>query len=145
MKAPSTRTVAAAVGVSVVGTAVHYTDNYLFIDEYPQPDYINKEMVALAWVLLTLIGAAGYLLFREGKQAFSALYLLVYSYTGLSSLGHYAFGASHEFTTKMHAFIWMDGIVGGAVAVVALWVFFTRPARAKGSTYRLRPEEPPGP
>lgn len=143
MKAPSNRTVATAVGISVLGTAIHYTDNYLYIDEYPQPDYINKEMVALAWILFTLIGIAGVLLYRERRPLAASLYLMVYSYTGLSSLGHYAFGASNEFTTKMHAFIWMDGVLGTIVVLVALSIFVTRPARAQGSTYRMRPEEPP--
>ncbi|HEX2241228.1 MAG TPA: hypothetical protein VHJ82_08835, partial [Actinomycetota bacterium] len=55
-----------------------------------------------------------------------ALYLLVYSYTGLSSLGHYAYGPAAHFTTKMHLFIWTDALVGLVVALAAVWILVAR-------------------
>ena len=135
MRAPSVRVVLGALGVSIASTAIHYTDNYLYVDEYPQPDYINRELIVLAWFLLTLVGIAGYLFYRDGKPAAAVAYLLVYSYTGLSSLGHYAFGDMGEFSTKMHVLIWMDGIAGLVVVACALWIL--------GAHRRRRPTGPP--
>lgn len=135
MNAPSLRLVKGVLLVSVASTAIHYTDNYIYIDEYPQPDYINHELIALAWVLLTLIGIAGYLFYRDGKRGPAAAYLFVYSYTGLSSLGHYVFGG--HFSTKMHVLIWLDGITGAAVALCALWILVA--GRKRGPSVRLRP------
>ena len=123
---PSTSTVWWVVLASVVVTALHYTDNYISIEEYPQPDWIHRETVLIAWLLLTLVGIAGYMLFHAGRTLAAGFYLLVYSYTGTSSLGHYPFGGAEDFTTRMHLFIWTDAIVGFLVAGCALWILLSR-------------------
>ena len=117
---PARRTVFGVVLTSVLVTTLHYADNYLNLTEYPGPDWIAQEVVVLAWVLFTLIGVAAYLLYRAGRAVESGLYLLAYSVTGLSSLGHYAHGAPEDFTAKMHAGIWADGFVGLAVALLGV-------------------------
>ena len=121
---PARRTVLGVVLTSVLVTTLHYTDNYINLTEYPGPDWIAKEVVALAWVLFTLVGIAAYLLYRAGRAAESGLFLLAYSVTGLSSLGHYAHGAPEDFTAKMHVGIWADGLVGLAVAVLGVVILF---------------------
>ena len=114
----------------MAATAIHYTDNYLFIEDYPQPDWIAQETIYVTWALFTLIGIAGYLFFRDEKPVAAAAYLLVYSYTGLSSLGHYAFGSMEQFSSKMHLLIVLDGIAGLSVAACAAWILLTRRIRA---------------
>ena len=126
MKAPSIPVVRGVIAASIVSTAIHFTDNYIYVDEYPQPDYINREFVLFAWVFFTLVGVAGYLFYRDGKLAPATAYVLIYSYTGLSSLGHYFFGSFDEFTTKMHVLIWMDGITGTSVAICGVWIWAAR-------------------
>ena len=115
-----------AVVLSIVITALHYTDNYISIEDYPQPDWIHRETIYITWFLLTLIGIAGYMQFREGRFIPAGLYLLVYSYTGTSSLGHYPYGGASDFTTKMHLLIWSDALVGLLVAGCALWILLAR-------------------
>lgn len=111
---------------SIAITLLHYTDNYFSIEDYPQPAWIHGETIWLAWSLFTLVGVAGFLLYRAGKSIAAGLYLFVYSYTGLSSLGHYGYGAASEFTTKMHLFIWTDALVGLVVAGCAVWILLSR-------------------
>lgn len=126
VRLPTISTVRAAVIASVVVTALHYTDNYISIEDYPQPDWIHRETILIAWSLLTLIGIGGYMMFRDGRSLSAGLYLLVYSYTGLSSLGHYPYGSAGEFSAKMHVFIWTDALVGALVAICAVWILLSR-------------------
>ncbi len=119
------------VVTSILVTALHYTHNYLAIDEYPQPEWIHRETIYVAWSLLTLVGIAGYMLFREGRQVAAGLYLVVYSYTGTSSLGHYLYGDAADFSTTMHLFIWTDAIVGSLVLGCALWILLARRSAPK--------------
>ena len=122
MGAPSVTAIRGVITASVISTAIHFTDNFIYVDDYPQPDYINREFVLFAWVFFTLVGVAAYLFYRDGKTTAAGVYTLIYSYTGLSSLGHYFFGSFGEFTTKMHVLIWMDGITGTVVALCGLWI-----------------------
>lgn len=120
------KTVLAVVVTSIVVTTVHYADNIVNISEYPQPGWISREVVLLAWVLFTLIGVAAYLLYRAGRPVAAGLYLLVYSITGLSSPGHYLHGSFDEFSLKMHAGIGADALVGLAVAACGVLVLLRR-------------------
>lgn len=122
LDAPSPTAVRNVLVASIVVTAFHYTDNYLSIAEYPAPDWINREIIYIAWGLLTLIGIAGYLFYRDGRRLAGGIYLAVYSYTGLSSLGHYLYGSMDDFTTRMHVLVWADGLVGLAVGGCALLI-----------------------
>lgn len=131
VKTPSKSVVQGVLIASIIVTALHYTHNYLFIEEYPQPDWIHRETIYITWSLLTLVGIAGYMLFREGRLVAAGAYLLVYSYTGTSSLGHYPYGNPGDFTTVMHLFIWTDALVGLVVASCAVWILLAR--RSEGS------------
>ncbi len=126
VKPPSTSTVRSVVVASILVTALHYTDNFLSIEEYPQPEWVHRETIYIAWSLLTLVGIAGYMMFRDRRPLAAGLYLLVYSYTGTSSLGHYPYGEAGDFSAKMHVFIWTDALVGFLVAGCALWILLSR-------------------
>lgn len=106
---------------SVVSTAIHYTDNYRFIEQYPQPDWITLPSIYITWLLLTAIGALGYWLYRNGKLWTAYLCLLIYALTGLSSLAHYFYGDMAKFSTKMHVFVITDGLTEFAVLAFAVW------------------------
>ena len=121
MRRPSTAIVGAVVGASIAITAFHFTDNYVSIDTYPQPDWVTEAVVLISWPLLTAFGVAGYLLYRRGSFAVASACLLVYAYTGLSSLGHFLSGGPSEFTTRGLVSVLLDGAAGSAVLVVALW------------------------
>lgn len=119
------------MAASIVITALHYADNYLFLHEYPGPDWVHHETIYIAWSLLTLVGVAGYLLYKEGRSVAAGLYLLVYSFTGLSSLGHYLHGGLDEFSPKMHLFVWTDALAGALVLLCAIAVL--RGSRTQGA------------
>ena len=109
------------LGASVVSTIVHYTDNYINIEHYPQPEWIDRSVVVVAWLGFTAFGVLGYWLLQRGVFLGAGFSFLIYSYTALSSLGHYWFGEFADFDTRMHAFIWMDGLTGAAVLGLSLW------------------------
>jgi hypothetical protein len=121
LRQPSTSTVGFVVGASVVLTAFHFGDNYFSIETYPQPDWITGAVVLASWPLFTALGVVGYLLYRRGRFGEAHAFLIAYSYTGLSSLGHFLSGSPEEFTTRGLISIFIDGAAGAAVLAVALW------------------------
>jgi hypothetical protein len=44
----------------IVSTGIHFTDNYLYFEKYPQPDWITPPSVYISWVVWTVVGVAGY-------------------------------------------------------------------------------------
>lgn len=105
----------------IISTAIHFTDNYLYIEKYPQPDWITASSIYISWVIWTAIGVTGYRLYKSGKFSLAYLFLVIYSFCGLGSLGHYLYGAMSEFSMKMHLFIITDGLTGLAILGFTLW------------------------
>ena len=128
---PSTAMIGFVVLASVVLTAFHFTDNYVSIETYPQPEWVTRPVVVVSWSLLTAIGLGGLWLHRRGSFALAHACLLVYSYAGLSSLGHFLSGPPDEFTTRGLVSVLIDGAAGSAVLAVTLWSIL---ARRRGAT-----------
>jgi hypothetical protein len=105
----------------IVSTAIHFTDNYLYIDQYPQPDWITPPSVYLSWIMGTMVGILGYWLYTTQRFWLSYGCLILYSFLGLDSPGHYLYGSMSDFTPKMHFFIVTDGIMGLAIVGFTLW------------------------
>jgi hypothetical protein len=131
LQPPAVSIVGLVVLASVLLTAFHFTDNYVSIETYPQPDWVTRAAVLIAWPLFTAFGVAGYLLYRRGRFYLAHAFLLAYSYTGISSLGHFLSGSPDEFTTRGLVSVLLDGAAGAAVLGVTVWSVL---ARARGTT-----------
>ncbi|HEY9640189.1 MAG TPA: hypothetical protein V6C57_06875 [Coleofasciculaceae cyanobacterium] len=106
---------------SIVSTTIHFTDNYRFIEKYPQPIWVTASSIYQSWTILTIVGIVGYWLYKSRKFWLAYLCLGAYSLTGLASPGHYLYGSLSQFSVKMHLFIWTDAITGLAVLGFVLW------------------------
>jgi hypothetical protein len=135
LRPPSVGTVGAVVLGSILVTLFHFTDNYVSIETYPQPDWVTGAVVLISWPFFTAFGVAGYLLYRRGRYSLAHPFLLAYAYTGLSSLGHFLSGPPSEFTTRGLVSVFADGLAGSAVLAVALWAIAARrPGRMRTVT-----------
>ena len=107
--------------INIVVTSLHYTDNALFINKYPEPEWITTSGVFITWGVMSAIALAGYWLYLQQKYWLSYLTLSIYSVTGLSSPTHYFYGGMSEFSPKMHLLIWTDFLVGLSVIIFIIW------------------------
>lgn len=109
------------LGAGIGSTAIHYTDNAIAIDEYPQPSWITEPVVFAVLIAFTAAGIAGYLLYARGRTWPAIWLLIAYSYTGLSSLLHYRYGAVSDLALWRQVAIWTDGLTGACVLAFALY------------------------
>ena len=107
--------------INVVSTSLHYTDNFLYNDQYPEPAWITPNSIYISWIGLTLFGVAGYFLYVKGIFWLAYLCLGIYSLTGISSTAHYFFPASEPFSLKMNVLIWSDAIAGISLLIFIFW------------------------
>jgi hypothetical protein len=69
---------------------VHFSHNAEFLGEYPGlPQTWTRGGVYLAWLGVTCVGVAGWLLLKRNYKAAGLALLAVYAVLGLDSLGHY--------------------------------------------------------
>jgi hypothetical protein len=126
---------------SIVSTAIHYTDNAVNIEDYPQPGWLTETQIYVAWALLTSIGIAGYGLYRAGRYLPAHLLLTVYSYTGVSSLGHYLYSGVAELSARQHFHIATDGLTGSAILAFVTWSALRHRAPARGGARSRVPDQ----
>ncbi len=106
---------------SIAITSLHYTDNALFVERYPEPEWITTSGVFITWGVMTIIGILSYWLYSQQNLWWSYLVLGIYAVTGLSSPVHYFYGELAQFSPKMHALIWLDAMAG--LGVVSFLVY----------------------
>ena len=121
---PNLRALNVVFFAAVASSVVHYTDNYLAFDEYPNggpgPE-VTADAIWIAWVVLTAFGVAGYLVYRRGSVRGGPALLAVYSISGLIGLAHYTAPGMSELAWWRHAHIWLDVACGVAVLAFAVW------------------------
>jgi len=120
------------LGVAVAVSVVHYADNVLAYDAYPQPDREpapspSRAVVAISWFGFTAIALAGAVLLRRGHAVAAAACLAAYSGSGLVGLGHYAVEGATGMPWWRQAHIVADILCGAALLAVALWLARRRP------------------
>jgi hypothetical protein len=120
---PNLRTLNAVFFAAVASSVVHYSDNYLAFDRFPDggpgPD-ITPDTIWIAWVVFTAFGVAGYVSYRRGRVRRGAGLLAVYSISGLIGLGHYTAPGMSELVWWRHVHIWTDILCGAAVLAFAI-------------------------
>ena len=115
----------AILGFSILSTGIHYTHNFVEVDQYPQSglgisDGAIQVAVLVAWPLLTAIGLYGYRQYASGRVDRAHVPLLLYSITGLVTIGHFTDGVP-DIPPLFFATIFTDFLAGLAVAGFAIW------------------------
>lgn len=105
---------------NIVAMILHFTDNFIFLDSYPQPDGIKAEGVILYWIIMTVVGVVGYFLYRRLYYS-SCLCLYAYSAMTIVSVGHYFYAPVWKLSLKMNAFL-VEIFTALALAGFTFWL-----------------------
>jgi uncharacterized membrane protein YoaK (UPF0700 family) len=124
-RATSVNLLRAILGFSILSTGIHYTHNFVEVDQYPQSGIgISNSAIQVAvlvsWPLLTAIGLYAYRQYAAGRYDRANVPLLIYSLTGLVTLGHFLDGVP-DIPPLFFATIFTDFLAGLAVAGFAIW------------------------
>ncbi|MBA6410274.1 MULTISPECIES: hypothetical protein [unclassified Pseudoalteromonas] len=71
----------------VAGSVLHYTDNLLFFEQYPEPPWINQHQIDAFWWVMTPLAWIGYSLIMRGSLRVGTATLLTYAACNLLTLG----------------------------------------------------------
>lgn len=97
---------------------VHFWHNAEFLGDYPNlPSSWTRADIYLAWIAMTSIGVAGWILVARGRVVVGLLALAIYAALGLDSLGHYVLAPMSAHTAMMNATILAEVTAAGWVVV----------------------------
>ncbi len=110
--------------VNIVASILHYTDNLIHFDAYPEPDWFSPYLTDSIWWLMTPLSIAGFWFYRQ--QQFRFAYIGLYSYALLSqlTLGHYVVAPIWELSLKMNSLILLESWVAIPLLFFVLWSQF---------------------
>lgn len=108
----------------VLSTITHYSHNFVAVSDYPGPhgvmDTITRVGVLVTWPLLTAVGIRGYRRFAEGRYREAQYMLIAYSFVGLATLGHFAYG-DPQIPTPFYLTIFTDAFFGACALGFGLY------------------------
>jgi hypothetical protein len=102
---------------NVVTSILHYVDNVLNFDHYPEPTWLNPHLIDMAWFVMTPFGVVGYLLLVRGYRLSAFACLLLYSMMNLLVLGHYPIAPPWKVSFKINLFILAEAATAMLLAV----------------------------
>src|ERR671925_1156689 len=115
------------LGFAIVESFVHYLDNTIRYDDYTVDDpsvlggLVKQWVIPISWVMFTAAGLFGYKRFKEGQWSQAALWLAVYSVSGLISVLHYTDISMDDLSPFQNTFVFLDIAAGLAILGFALW------------------------
>lgn len=124
------RALLAFLAANLATSILHYVDNVIDFEHYPEPTWLAPHLVDLAWFAMTPFGIAGYFLARQRRwaPAFACLYL--YSAMNLLVLGHYLIAPPWEISFKINLFIIAEAATALVLGAFTAWLQFGGKANA---------------
>jgi len=126
----------AILAAGMLSTAIHYTHNFIAVNRYPGPGggfyTVVRVAIVVGWPLLTAIGLIGYRRYRERRFGEARVCLVVYSFTGLATLGHFIYG-NPRIPAFFYATLFTDALTGLAALAFALWAIDVVGPRARSA------------
>lgn len=132
----ATRVLLWLFGTAFVVSVVHYTDNYVNYDAYPQPgpDALldpSAAQVGGSWFVFTAFGVLGLWLWFRGSITAAAVALTGYSVSGLVGFGHYTVSGAADMVWWRQTHIVADILCGLAIFGFAIWAAVRGPVRSE--------------
>jgi hypothetical protein len=119
MATPSLRTIKIVIAAGMLASALHFADNALAIEQYPEPGWITPLGVVAAWCPVTAIAVVA-LARKTADRVFftaAAAYVLIL----ISGLLHYAFAAPMHMAVRSNVTVVAEALTGFALAGTLLW------------------------
>lgn len=107
----------ALLALTLLASALHFADNVLYFEQYPEPAWLSPPVVGALWLPLAWLAVRAVRCARRGE--WERTYLLSHGFISgnLLSLGHYLFAAPWEISARINAAIALQ--VGMALVLLA--------------------------
>lgn len=88
---------------------LHFAHNARYLADYPNlPAWLSPREVAASWCAITLLGGAGFFLYRRVHRTAGLVLLCAYALIGFDGLLHYGRAPIGAHTALMNFTIWAE-------------------------------------
>jgi len=101
---------------------LHFSDNYLNIEDYGGPNWITKGTVLRFWLFMTLFAVMSYYYYQTGKLKLSYYTGLFYCGCCLFSLGHYYVNPPSFYRARIHLLLIAETIPAFILGGYHIWL-----------------------
>lgn len=107
--------------LNIIASILHYTDNLIDFNSYPEPDCFSPYLTDSIWWLMTPLGIAGFYFYE--RKRFRLAYIGLYGYVLLSqlTLGHYLISPIWDLSLKMNSLILIESFAAIPLLLFTLW------------------------
>jgi len=113
--------VAAFLLACAAASLLHHAHNAEFLHEYPNlPASLTRGAVYAAWLVEALIGLAGYVLLKTGRERSGLALIGAYALIGFGGLAHYLAAPAAAHTPAMNATIWLEALAAALLLAAVL-------------------------
>jgi hypothetical protein len=110
------RVLLGCVLVYAAASLAHFAHNGVFLHDYPNmPAWLTSAGVYGAWLAVTALGSAGYLLYRGGARRAGLSLLAVYAALGFGALAHWWRAPLSAHSVLMNLTILAEAVSGAAL------------------------------
>lgn len=102
---------------NIIASILHYVDNVIHFEHYPEPDWLNAQLVDLFWFFMTPFALLGLWLMKKQQYMPALFALIAYALMGLLVLGHYNYASFFNISFKIHLFIWLEAVLAGILLI----------------------------
>jgi len=129
------RTLFWLVVANITASIIHYTDNLLFLEAYPEPDWIEPHLIDGFWFFMTPFAILGYRAMRKEAVGMGCLLLCAYGLMSLLVLGHYLYAPFLDIPPKIHLFIFLEAAM--ALLLLSYVLLFVLSRKGGGISIQL--------
>jgi hypothetical protein len=108
---------------TMVSTAIHFTHNFVRIEEYPEspiPDWVVRAGIVLSWPVFLFVAVRAYRMYVAGSTREAKPWLIALAAWALVALGHFTSG-NPDIPPVWYATIWTDALAGLLVLGFVAW------------------------
>jgi hypothetical protein len=105
---------------NLVASVLHFADNMVRFDAYPEPSWITgPHVVDALWLVVTPLLAIGWWLARRGMKWASVGVLQLYGVLSMFVLGHYFYASPFALSIGINLLIGMEAVTAGLLILLA--------------------------